>query len=120
MRNRVLIVSIWAMVLALVPLTMQGGGSGEKGRAVHPNPFTEGTTFQLTMRSEAQIRVAVYDMLGKHIRTLIDRIHPAGEFDVPWDGNDEYGQPVPPGVYFGVLVSEGVTVRSVKVIKVPA
>ncbi len=95
-----------------------GGGAGAK--VVYPNPFTEGTVFQLSMPNDARIRISVYDLLGKPIRTLFEGIHPKGNYDVPWDGNDETGKPVIPGMYICVLFSENVAVKSVKVIKIAA
>lgn len=88
--------------------------------AVYPNPFTEGTVFQLSMPNDARIRISVYDLLGKPIRILFEGIHPKGSYDVPWDGNDETGKPVIPGMYICVLFSENVAVKSVKVIKIAA
>lgn len=89
-------------------------------KAVYPNPFTEGTTFQLTMPRDAPIRITVYDLLGKPIRTLFEGLHAKGQYDVPWDGKDTSGNAVQPGVYICVLFSDGVAVKPVKVIKVAA
>lgn len=86
-------------------------------RRVFPNPFTNGTTFQLTMPRTARIRIVVHDLLGRHVRLLREEMHPAGKFDVPWDGRDEAGVPVIPGVYICSLFSEDSFVTSVKVVK---
>lgn len=95
-------------------------GAGNSAAAVYPNPFTEGTVFQLSMPNDARIRISVYDLLGKPIRILFEGVHPKGNYDVPWDGNDETGKPVIPGMYICVLFSENVAVKSVKVIKIAA
>lgn len=96
------------------------------GRAAFPNPFTEGTTFQLTMPRPARIKIDVYDIRGKHVRNLFGgeagEMHdattePEGE-PIYWDGQDKFGDPVPSGIYIGVLQSDGVTVKSVKVVKI--
>ena len=98
----------------LVPQQVNAGSSTKK---VHPNPFTEGTTFQLTMPKPGKIRISVYNMLGELIKTLRDGEQGQGEFDIYWDGKDLNGNPVPPGVYVCTLYSENVAVKSVKVIK---
>jgi len=87
-------------------------------RSVYPNPFTTSTTFQLTMPRSANILISVHDIVGKHIKTLHDGYHEAGKYDVPWDGKDESGNPVIPGVYICSLFSESSFVTSVKVVKV--
>ena len=111
-----------AVLFAFAPIASSGHVEGEKGKAVYPNPFKEGTTFQLTVPKLAKIKIDVYNIRGQHIRNLYGgaggELHPeAYEKDVPWDGKDKYGVPVPPGIYVCVLVSEGITVKSVKVIK---
>lgn len=109
-----------AMVaLVAVPNQVSAGGTPSMKAAVYPNPFTEGTTFQLTMPNAGVIEVSVFDILGRHIRTLIPKVlHKEGKYDVPWDGKDKVGVAVPPGTYVCVLFSEDVPVKSVKVIKV--
>lgn len=87
-------------------------------RRVYPNPFTEGTTFDLTMPRSANIRIAVHDLLGKHVRLLHQGEHEAGKFKIPWDGKDESGVPVIPGIYICSLFSDDSFVTSVKVVKV--
>jgi flagellar hook assembly protein FlgD len=105
------------MAALLVPQKVDAGGSDQMGKMVHPNPFTEGTTFQLTMPKPGKIRIAVFNMLGQLMQTLRDGNQAQGEFDIYWDGKDQSGNPVPPGVYVCVLYSENVAVKSVKVIK---
>ncbi len=106
-----------AILLAafLVPGTAEGGVAG---RAVWPNPFTEGTTFQLTMPTAGTIKIAVYDITGRLMQTLHDGYHEAGSYDIYWNGKDLDGNPVPPGVYVCTLFSDNTVVKSVKVVKV--
>ena len=105
------------MAALLAPQKVNAGGSDRMAKMVHPNPFTESTTFQLTMPKSARIRIAVFDMLGQHVRTLHEGVHPEGTHDIFWDGKDLNGNPVPPGVYVCTLYSENVAVKSVKVVK---
>jgi hypothetical protein len=105
------------MAALLVPQKVDARGSDRMTKMVFPNPFTESTTFDLTMPKSAQIRIAVFDMLGQHVKTLYEGTHPEGNYKIPWDGKDLNGNPVPPGVYVCVLYSENVAVKSVKVIK---
>jgi len=97
----------------------------KNGKEVYPNPFSTETNFQLTMPREAKIKIDVYNIRGQHVKNLYGgesgALHPPtkgaqGE-DIPWDGRDSAGNEVPAGVYICVLQSEGVTIKSVKVVK---
>jgi len=102
-------------VLPLAPVPLAAGGAS---KGVWPNPFTEGTTFQLTMPTAGVIRIAVYDIAGRLIHTLYDGYHEAGNYDIYWNGKDLQGNPVPAGVYVCTLFSDNTVVKSVKVVKV--
>jgi flagellar hook assembly protein FlgD len=41
----------------------------------------------------------VYNILGQRIRSLVQGVHPAGQYTVTWDGKDEAGRTVESGVY---------------------
>ena len=41
----------------------------------------------------------VYDLMGREVRTLVDREMPAGYHRVQWDGRDDYAQKLKSGVY---------------------
>jgi len=44
--------------------------------------------------------ISIYDTKGVHIRTVINKIYSPGSFITSWDGRDDSGNTVPPGVYF--------------------
>lgn len=92
----------------------------QTAHAVWPNPFSQGQepVFQLTMPKTAKIKIEVFDIVGRHIRTLFEGEHPEGNYDIKWDAKDESQTDVPPGIYICALFSEGVMVKSVKVVKV--
>ncbi len=49
------------------------------------------------------MNLAIYNILGQKIRTLIDQKEPAGNYSVQWDSRDEKGRVVAGGVYFYIL-----------------
>ena len=52
------------------------------------------------LRGERLLRVEIYDLGGRQIRDLsITRSRPSGLHAVPWDGRDQDGHRVPPGIY---------------------
>lgn len=122
MKNRLLplvaLLLVGLTIPALSPRELPAGERAVSMRAVYPNPFTNGTTFQLTMPRTGQIRIAVHDILGKRIKVLFEGEHAQGRYDIYWDGKDETGNPVIPGIYICSLFSEDSYVTSVKVVKV--
>jgi len=65
-----------------------------------PNPFTGGTSLAITLPSETDVTVAVYDAAGRRVRSLASGAFGRGVHEVVWDGRDHAGQPVAAGVYF--------------------
>ena len=66
---------------------------------MYPNPFNASTTLRYTLSRPARVRMSVYDVLGRYVRTLMDEACPAGSHALMWDGTDEGGRTVASGVY---------------------
>ena len=66
----------------------------------YPNPFNDQTVIQFFLPEEAQIRITVYDILGREIIILSDKTLVAGTYAIRWDGRDKIGLKVPTGIYF--------------------
>ncbi len=64
-----------------------------------PNPFNPSTMIKYDVSEAAEIRLEIFDMLGRHVRTLVDQRQQAGRFEVIWDGRNESGQIVVSGAY---------------------
>jgi hypothetical protein len=65
-----------------------------------PNPFNPATVISFTLPSAADVTLAVFDIAGRHIRTLVDGPVQGGLTKVAWDGLDAKGNQVGSGVYF--------------------
>jgi hypothetical protein len=76
-----------------------------------PNPFTGVATITFGLAGETSVRLAVYDVTGELIRTLVDARLAAGEHNAVWDGKDEMGMRVAPGVYFSALEGDDAVVH---------
>ena len=47
-----------------------------------------------------EVRLVIYDALGREVRTLMEGSQCQGRYEVTWDGRDEGGLRVAPGIYF--------------------
>jgi len=65
-----------------------------------PNPFRNAVTIDYSVSHSLQIECAIYDVCGKKVRTLIDKVHEPGHFSIMWNGKDDTGRTVSAGVYF--------------------
>ncbi len=71
-----------------------------------PNPFNPSTEIRFRLASDSRASLAIYDVNGRLVRTLLDRELSAGEQVLSWNGDDAQGNPVSAGVYFYRLVTE--------------
>ncbi len=66
----------------------------------YPNPFNPTTNFNFTIAQSGLVRIAIYNILGQKIKTLINTEMQAGSYKATWDGTDNYGTHVSSGIYF--------------------
>jgi hypothetical protein len=79
-----------------------------------PNPFRDATTLTFALRRDGRVTLAVHDVRGRVVRTLASGERAAGRHVIAWDGRDEAGARVAPGVYLVALrTSAGTASRRV-------
>lgn len=66
----------------------------------YPNPFNPATTVEFTLPRREQVRITVFNILGRQIRALVDESRPAGRYRVFWEGDSDNGALAGTGVYF--------------------
>ena len=81
----------------------------------YPNPFNQRTIITYCIPKTTTIKLAVYDLLGKQLVSLVAGKQLAGSYKVVWDGKDEYGCMVGSGVYF-YRIEAGNFVKTYKMI----
>jgi len=54
----------------------------------YPNPFNPNTTIGFSLPESAQVRLVVYDVLGRQVRMLFDGTREAGAHEVVFDASD--------------------------------
>ena len=65
-----------------------------------PNPFQTSTNITFRVPSTAPVQIAIYNILGQKIKTLVQETKQAGLYTTTWNGTDLYNQPVKSGTYF--------------------
>jgi hypothetical protein len=65
----------------------------------YPNPFNPTTTIQYQLPENVGVEVAVYDVQGRLVRSLVNQEQQAGTYTVQWDGRNSMGTQVASGVY---------------------
>jgi hypothetical protein len=72
-----------------------------------PNPFNPQTTITFTLERPGRVDLLIYDVAGRLVKRLVDVRLGAGEYEVKWDGRDQFGNPLESGTYFFRLRQEG-------------
>ncbi len=70
-----------------------------RGLGTAPNPFARETMLSFRVASREPVGLFVYDLAGRRVRRLFEGEAEAGERRLAWDGRDDAGAPVAPGVY---------------------
>jgi hypothetical protein len=60
-----------------------------------PNPFSEQATFRYALPAPGAVEIALFDVSGRNLRTLVEALQPAGTYAVKLSRGD-----LKPGVYF--------------------
>jgi hypothetical protein len=77
--------------------------------AAQPNPFNPQTTVAFTVPRAGHVELAVYDLQGRRLRTLVSGNLAAGDHTEIWDGRANDGQTCGSGVYFARMQTTDAT-----------
>ena len=73
----------------------------------YPNPFNPSTMITYGLPQASYVELAIYDISGHRITTLVDESQKAGWHSIQWDGTNEYGKIISTGTYLYRLQTEG-------------
>ena len=68
-----------------------------------PNPFSDRIEIRYTLASATHVRISIYDLMGRRVKTLTNKKQSAGTYTVIWDGTDDVGRRIPEGNYYTVI-----------------
>ncbi|MBU0692129.1 T9SS type A sorting domain-containing protein [bacterium] len=66
----------------------------------YPNPFNPATTIEYIVPYVAEVRIRIFDLLGREVKELVRAQQSPAVYKVMWDGTNNLGQEVTSGVYF--------------------
>ncbi|MBC8426479.1 T9SS type A sorting domain-containing protein [bacterium] len=94
----------WEFVVVPAPTAAPEAASDAFAAVVlkpcHPNPFNPGTVISFVLPQAARVRLSVYDLSGRLVRTLLhDSEAAAGRNDAYWNGRNDSGRRLEAGVY---------------------
>jgi len=67
--------------------------------ANYPNPFNPETQIQFILGADSHVKLVIYDIIGRQVRTLTNQNFVAGPHSLKWDGLNNQNQQVGSGVY---------------------
>jgi hypothetical protein len=65
----------------------------------YPNPFNPETRIYFEIPNSENVTIAIYNVLGQRVRSLVMDKYPPGHYIVNWDGRNDYGELVSSGTY---------------------
>jgi len=65
----------------------------------YPNPFNPTTNIKYDLSEVSKVRLTIYDLMGREVRTLVNKVQSPGRIEVSWNGTDQFGHMVGAGVY---------------------
>ena len=86
--------------------------------APRPNPLLRDVTFAFDLPEAAPVSLAIYDLTGRRVATIVSGSLGPGRYHVPWNAVSESGPRVPGGLYFARFVTAGMS-RVARLIVLP-
>ncbi len=110
-------VNMMENIMTYFGLTPSGPGTGvddalvaNKLSQAYPNPFNPVTKIAYSVKQAGPVKIEVYNVAGKVVRTLLDTELDAGDSGyVVWDGTSDTGEKCASGVYFYRIAAPGFT-----------
>jgi flagellar hook assembly protein FlgD len=65
----------------------------------YPNPFNPTTTLGYELPEDAMVNITIYDMMGRVVKTMVNKQQNAGYKSVQWNATNDKGVPVSAGLY---------------------
>lgn len=71
----------------------------------YPNPFNPSTQIQYALPTDATVSITIYDLMGREVRSLVNKQVNAGYHSTLWNATNAMGAPVSAGVYIYTITA---------------
>lgn len=79
----------------------------------YPNPFNPSTQLSYILKTDGNVKLTVFNLVGQSVRVLVDGYQTAGYYEVTFDAND-----LPAGIYlYKLQVGENSSVKRMTLVK---
>jgi hypothetical protein len=103
------------MILGQTSITVEDPPSLSRLFPPFPNPLNPSTTISFECQQQGPLELAIFDLSGKRVITLVDQWREAGLHEITWNGRNTAGHPVAAGQYM-VRMETGEIVDTQKII----
>ena len=84
----------------------------------YPNPFNPTTTITYALPKASPVKVIVYDIMGRQIKTMVNGEQSAGIHTISWNGENNFGEKVSSGTYiYRISAGNNVQVKKMVLLK---
>jgi hypothetical protein len=73
----------------------------------YPNPFNPETKISFGLPKSSHVKIRIYDISGRLVRNLVNRVMDSGYHQVIWNGQDNNGEQGSSGVYLCRMETSG-------------
>jgi hypothetical protein len=89
---------------------IDGNKVGGTSLLIRPNPSADASFIEFNLPESGFVSVKVYSLQGALVRVLSDETRQSGRQSIPWDGRDDRGMEVSPGLYMIMLQAPGMNI----------
>jgi len=97
--------------MEVIEIDNQYVGIGSQGKVTentclvqnYPNPFTNSTNFKFCLQQNSEVNLSIFDSSGRLIKTIVNKNLQTGWHTILWDGKNDSGAIINPGIYIGKL-----------------
>jgi len=72
----------------------------------YPNPFNPTTTISFSIPNSTNVELNIYNVLGEKVKTLFSKVIQSGNYQIQWEGTNNYNKKLTSGIYFYQIVTE--------------
>ena len=84
----------------------------------YPNPFNPITNIRYDIPEASDVRIDIYDIVGKKVKTLVSKQHQPGRYKIQWNATNEFGSAVATGMYiYKIQAKDFVSVKKLLLMK---